>query len=145
MELTEIRIDIPSYQVKSEDPRSSLLAYYTLVFDEELIMYNVKLIQGYDNVFLAFPSQRKCDNCPSCKTKNHLKAKFCNECGTKLDPTRHLFISPNKKGMIKFFNDIVHPITSDMREYVLEECLASYKKEKTNPGSVLPITDKNHQ
>lgn len=140
MELTEIRIDIPNLRYAASDTRSALLACYSLVFDEELAIHSVKLVQGKETPFLAMPNERKHDHCPSCHVKNHLLANFCNNCGVKLAKDRHLFLFTNgEQRSNRLYNDLTHPITNDLREYLLDECLDAYKKEKQNPGSILPL------
>jgi stage V sporulation protein G len=35
------------------------------------------------------PSRKLCDHCPACHEKNHLKARFCNNCGRRLNEERY--------------------------------------------------------
>lgn len=145
MEITELRIDIPSRRFKAEDSRAALLACFSLVFDEELVVHSVKLIQGKESVFLAMPSEKRHDHCPLCWAKNHLMAKFCSNCGKQLAKDRHLSVAPNKQGRIEIYNDLVHPVTNDLREYLLEECRGAYDEEQAHPGSVLPMLREDTQ
>ena len=139
MDLTEIRIELPKHNYDPTDTRTALLACFSLVFDRELVMHSVKLIQGKSNIFLAMPNERKHDHCPRCKSKNHLLANYCNNCGTVLKKDRHLHLFPSTDTKNRLYNDLVHPITTDLREYLLTECLNSYNQEKSTPGSVLPL------
>lgn len=139
MELTEIRIDLPTVKYAADDSRSNLLACYSLIFDDEFAVHSVKLIQGDNDPFLAMPSERKHDHCPTCNYKNNYLANYCNNCGTELKKNRHLTLPVNKKGQIKLYHDLVHPLTTDLRRYLLEECLQAYQREKAHPGSILPM------
>ena len=139
MDITELRMDIPSLHYAPDDSRSAFLACFSLVFDDELIMHSVKLIQGKRSPFLAMPCERKHDHCPGCRAKNHLTANFCSNCGKQLDKDRHAALFAEGNNRNKLYNDLVHPITNDLREYLLEECLDAYNKEKARPGSVLPL------
>lgn len=139
MELTEVRIDIPPRQYSENDKRNALLACYSLVFDEELVIHSIKLIQGDKSPFLCMPSEKKHDHCPECKCKNHITAKYCNSCGNKLSDNRLEGLPVNRNGQVKIYHDLVHPLTSDLRNYLLDECLDCYKREKAHPGTILPM------
>jgi stage V sporulation protein G len=83
MHLTEIRINLcPGGNA------SRLKAFCSLTFDNTFVVRDVKLIDGHDGLFVAMPSRKLADHCPRCTEKNHLRAKFCNQCGQRLDPER---------------------------------------------------------
>src|SRR3989344_1841632 len=50
-------------------------------FDANYVIRDMKIIKGYGGLFVAMPSRKITDACYHCNGKNHLKAKFCNECG----------------------------------------------------------------
>src|SRR5438309_12023690 len=107
MQLTEVRINL----CEGGDG-ARLKAYCSLTFDDTFVIRDVKLIEGNDGLFLAMPSRKLCDHCPGCREKNHLRARFCNSCGLRLDENRH---SRNGNGhghspRLKFHADIAHPI-----------------------------------
>lgn len=140
MEITELRIDLPAPRYHANDTRSALLACYSLEFDEEFVIHSVKLIQGKTNPFLAMPNERKHDHCPACRAKNHLLANYCNNCGKGLTKDRHtILLADGEQRSSRLYNDLAHPITCDLREYLLDECLDAYNKEKTKPGTILPL------
>src|SRR5215210_958506 len=94
MRLTEIRINLCG------GPSSRLKAFCSLTFDNTFVIRDVKLIDGNDDsggtkLFLAMPSRKLTDHCRRCGEKNHLKARFCNGCGGRLDENRSL----NQPGM----------------------------------------------
>lgn len=139
MELTELRINIPQVNNESKTHKATLLACFSLVFDEQLAIHSVKLIEGPKGVFLAMPNERKQDHCRNCNSKNHLLAKYCNMCGKPLVPDRHLTIPPGDDGKVHLFHDLIHPLGNPFRDKLLELCLCAYEKELDEPGAMLPI------
>lgn len=83
MELTEVRINLCG------DRGGRLKAFCSLTFDDTFVIRDVKLIDGNDGLFLAMPSRKLCDHCPACHDKNHLRARFCNNCGRRLNEDRY--------------------------------------------------------
>ena len=59
-----------------------------MTLDGEFVVRDLKLIEGANGLFVAMPSRKLTDKCPKCGGKNHLRARFCNGCGGKLDETR---------------------------------------------------------
>ena len=141
MELTALRMDkTPSTPSPKTDNRcSDLLACFSLTFDDELVVHNAKLIRGRNGIFLAFPNRCKCDRCKECKSKNRITAKYCNNCGVKLDELRCWSLPNDNNGYTHIYDDIVHPITSDLRNYVFDEVMEAYEDECRAPGTIVPI------
>jgi stage V sporulation protein G len=83
MELTEVRINLCG------DRGGRLKAFCSLTFDNTFVIRDVKLIDGNDGLFLAMPSRKLCDHCPACNEKNHLRARYCNNCGRRLNEDRY--------------------------------------------------------
>src|SRR5687767_4024069 len=67
-----------------------LRAFCSLTLDDTFVVRDVKLIEGNDGLFLAMPSRKLSDHCPQCHDKNHLRARYCNNCGGRLDEDRYL-------------------------------------------------------
>jgi len=96
MKLTEIRINLcpgphgaPHAGASRCAPGGQRLrAFCSLTFDNTFVIHDVKLIDGNGGLFLAMPSRKLSDHCPGCGEKNHLRARFCNECGRRLDEDR---------------------------------------------------------
>src|SRR5580765_3366065 len=82
MQLTEVRVNLCSGQA------GRLKAFCSLTFDDTFVVRDVKLIEGPEGLFLAMPSRKLCDHCPRCGDKNHLRARYCNHCGGRLDENR---------------------------------------------------------
>ncbi|MGZ3472313.1 MAG: SpoVG family protein, partial [Isosphaeraceae bacterium] len=61
-----------------------------------------------------------------CGTKNHLRSRFCNQCGCRLDENRAL---RDADGRAKLHADIAHPINSMCREKIQSAVLVSYADE----------------
>jgi stage V sporulation protein G len=72
------------------------------------------------------PSRKLTDRCHNCGTKNHLRSRFCNQCGSRLDENRAI---RDADGRAKLHADIAHPINSTCREKIQGAVLASYADE----------------
>lgn len=135
MQLTEIRINLCS------SPASRLKAFCSLTFDNTFVIRDVKLIEGADGLFLAMPSRKLCDHCSRCGEKNHLRARFCNNCGARLNEHRTL-ANGNGNGnssRIKLHADIAHPINADCRMAIEMQVIQAYQDElerSKQPGYV---------
>jgi stage V sporulation protein G len=137
MQLTEVRINL------CEGESNRLKAYCSLTFDDTFVIRDVKLIDGNDGLFLAMPSRKLADRCRRCGEKNHLRARFCNNCGTRLDENRHLH-HHNGPGRPKLHADIAHPISVDCRQAIERQVLEAYHKEvelSHQPGYVRQSLD----
>src|SRR3989440_3245453 len=117
MQLTDIRIKL------CDDQSSRLKAFCALTFDNTFVIRDVKLIDGNDGLFLAMPSRKLSDHCGRCGDKNHLRARFCNNCGSRLDEHRYLrYQNGNGHGSrLKLHADIAHPINADCRHRIEEQ------------------------
>lgn len=120
MEITEVK-------VKLMPPRKDKLrAFCSVAYDNCFVVHDIKVIEGVKGAFVAMPSRKLTDRCSKCGTKNHLRAKFCNECGTKLIPRQGM---PDRNGRIKLHADIVHPINNDSRQMLQDKVLTAYEEE----------------
>ena len=157
MQLTEIRINLcggassgrPSSAGSSSAGRAPqggrLKAFCSLTFDDTFVVRDVKLIDGNDGLFLAMPSRKLMDHCPACHDKNHLRARFCNQCGQRLDEDRHLrYRSGNGHARLKLHADIAHPINARTRQDIERRVFGAYHQElerSRQPGYVAPNLD----
>ena len=125
MHLSEIRINLTSPNA------GRLKAFCSLTFDQTFVIRDVKLIEGNDGLFLAMPSRKLCDRCRRCGEKNHLRARFCNGCGVRLDENRwSRSISPSINGpRVKLHADIAHPIHADGRLEIERQVIAAFLEE----------------
>ncbi|MHC4150732.1 MAG: septation protein SpoVG family protein, partial [Planctomycetota bacterium] len=76
--------------------------------------------------FVAMPSRKLTDHCEKCGSKNHLRAKFCNNCGAKLSESR---AKQDNKGRMKLHADIAHPINADCRKKIQDKIIVAFKEE----------------
>lgn len=123
MEITEVRIKL------MEDTSGSnerLQAFCSITFDDMFVIRDLKIIEGAKGFFVAMPSRKLTDRCPHCGTKNHLRSRFCNQCGSRLDENRAL---RDAEGRAKLHADIAHPINSGCREKIQSAVLAAYAEE----------------
>ena len=143
MQVTEVRINLCG------NGANRLKAFCSLTFDNTFVIRDVKLIDGNDGLFLAMPSRKLCDHCRRCGEKNHLRARFCNGCGMRLDENRSMSqLHPGHgapvHGRVKLHADIAHPINGDCRQLIERQVIGAYHEElerSKQPGYVPPNLD----
>src|SRR3982750_2049777 len=108
----------------SENER--LQAFCSVTFDDAFVIRDLKIIEGAKGYFVAMPSRKLTDRCGHCGTKNHLRSRFCNQCGSRLDENRAL---RDAEGRAKLHADIAHPINSACREKIQSAGLSAYADE----------------
>ena len=135
MEITEVRIKL------MEDPQERLQAFCSITFDHCFVIRDLKIIEGTKGSFVAMPSRKLTDRCPRCNTKNHLRAMFCNQCGTRLVEER---AGKDVDGRAKLYADIAHPINSRCRELIQNRVMVAFRDEQIRaqqPGYVCTYDD----
>ena len=120
MEISEVRVKL----VRNKDDR--LKAFCSITLDNEFVVRDIKIIEGTNGHFVAMPSRKMSDHCEKCGGKNHLRARYCNNCGTALKENR---ARKNFKGRIKLHADIAHPINSDCRKRIQQKVISTFKEE----------------
>ena len=120
MEINEIRVRI----VKSGPDK--LQAFCSVTIDGMFVVRDLKIIEGPKGFFVAMPSRKLTDRCPRCDGKNHLRARFCNDCGARLADDR---AEKDTLGRAKLHVDIAHPINPACREMFQKEVLAAFHQE----------------
>ncbi len=120
MDITEVRIKL------MEDNHERLLAFCSVTFDDAFVVRDVKIIDGGKGWFVAMPSRKLMDRCGGCGSKNHLRCRFCNHCGGKLDEDR---APRDLDGRAKLHADIAHPINAGSREKIQASILRAYQEE----------------
>lgn len=121
MEITEVRVRLV------ERKQDRLRAFCTVTFDDEFVIRDVKVIQGDRGLFVAMPSRKLTDRCPSCRTKNQLRARYCGECGHSLRENRAQL---DERGRPRLYVDIAHPINPEARERLEQAVLAAFREEE---------------
>jgi stage V sporulation protein G len=133
--ITEVRIKL------CEANSERLLAFCSVTFGNAFVVRDLKIIDGTRGVFVAMPSRKLTDRCGGCGSKNHLRARFCNGCGHRLDENR---AGRDADGRAKLHADIAHPIHSRAREEIQNAVVKAYGDEKERakqPGYVCRYDD----
>ncbi len=120
MEITEVRIKLV------ENSSERLRAFCSITLDGDFVIRDLKIIDGTNGVFVAMPSRKLMDRCPRCGSKNHLRARHCNECGSKLAEDR---APRDAQGRGKLHADVAHPINAACRERVQNAVIEAYHAE----------------
>lgn len=120
MEITEVRIKLV------EDTGEKLLAFCSVIFDDSFVVRDVKIIEGSSGPFVAMPSRKLTAHCPKCRNKNHLRAAYCNQCGTQL---KEFTLPKDENGRVKLFADIAHPINTGARDMIQKRIIQAYNDE----------------
>ena len=135
MVITEVRIKLV------EENNERLQAFCSVTFDNMFVVRDLKIIEGTKGSFVAMPSRKLTDRCCGCGTKNHLRARFCNQCGHKLDENRAM---RDSDGRAKLHADIAHPINSSAREAIQSAIIRAFQEERERakqPGYVRTYDD----
>jgi stage V sporulation protein G len=130
VDITEVRIKLV------EENNERLQAFCSVTFDNMFVVRDLKIIEGTKGSFVAMPSRKLTDRCMGCGTKNHLRARFCNTCGHKLDENRAI---RDADGRAKLHADIAHPINSSAREVIQGAIIKAFMEERERskqPGYV---------
>jgi stage V sporulation protein G len=120
MEISEVRVKL----VSNKDDR--LKAFCSITMANEFVVRDIKIIEGGAGFFVAMPSRKMSDHCEKCGGKNHLRAKYCNNCGSSLHENR---AKKDFKGRMKLHADIAHPINSECRKRIQEKVISAFKEE----------------
>src|SRR5262249_8598341 len=135
--ITEVRIKL----MEDNNENERLQAFCSVTFDDAFVVRDLKIIEGTKGSFVAMPSRKLTDRCPSCGSKNHLRARDGNQCGSRLDEAR---ATRDADGRVKLHADIAHPINSACREVIQSAVLKAFQLEKEKakqPGYVCTYDD----
>lgn len=120
MEITEVRIKL------MESSEDRLRGFCSVTFDKSFVVRDLKIIDGNSGPFVAMPSRKLTASCHNCRTKNHMRANFCNQCGKKLHHNRP---QKDSDGRAKLYADIAHPINAACREMIQSRVIEELEKE----------------
>ena len=101
MEITEVRVKLTG----NRDDK--LQAFCSITIDDAFVIRDLKIIRGAKGTFVAMPSHKLADRCSRCASKNHLRARFCNHCGVKLNENR---AEADLRGRAKLHADAAPPM-----------------------------------
>jgi stage V sporulation protein G len=125
MEVTEVRVRL------AEGKQDRLRAFCSVTLDNAFVIRDVKVIQGEQGLFVAMPSRKLTDRCPSCRAKNQLRSRYCADCGAKLTNHRAQL---DDRGRPRLYVDIAHPVNTEARTLVEKAVLAAYQEELARSG-----------
>jgi len=128
-------MDITDVQIHLCQSMGRLKAFCCLTFEDSFVLRDVKVIEGDTMLFLAMPSRKLTDHCERCHEKNHLKARYCNHCGLRLDENRSARSGPR----VKLHADVAHPISGPLRDAIEARVIRAYQQELSQsqqPGYV---------
>ena len=120
MQISGVRVKL----IENKDDR--LKAFCSVTMDNEFVVSDIKIIEGTNGYFVAMPSRKMSDHCEKCGGKNHLRARFCNNCGAALAEDR---ARKDMKGRMKLHADIAHPINADCRKKIQDKVTAAFNEE----------------
>ena len=124
-------MNVTNISVKLAPPSGDRLkAFCTMTLDDEFVVRDLKVIDGTSGLFVAMPSRKLTDHCPKCGGKNHLRAKFCNDCGARLGEDR----TSDEDAQGKLHADVAHPINAECRNRIQGAILEAYKEECCKEG-----------
>src|SRR3990172_7647635 len=119
VDITEVRIKL------MDEPGERLKAFCSITFDDCFVIRDLKIIEGTNGPFVAMPSRKLTGHCPHCRSKNHIRAAYCNQCGARLKDERTL---KDEEGRAKLYADIAHPINSACREMIQERVIREFQE-----------------
>ncbi len=120
MEISDIRVKLV------QNAADRLKAVCSITLDDSFVVRDLKVVEGTSGLFVAMPSRKLSVHCPQCRGKNHLRARFCNECGGKLPMAR---IPADPAGRVRLHRDVAHPINPSFREIVQSRVIEKYAAE----------------
>lgn len=120
MDITDVRIKLIA------EPNDRLKAVCSITLDGVFVVRDLKVVDGTQGLFVAMPSRKLTVHCQRCNSKNHLRARFCNECGSKLPPPR---MPAEGNGRTKLHRDVAHPITTEFREQIQARVIDAFQNE----------------
>ena len=120
MQITEVRIKL----IESSEDR--LRGFCSVTFDDCFVVRDLKIIEGNNGPFVAMPSRKLTSNCYKCRTKNHLRASYCNNCGSRL---KNDHIEHDQGGRAKLYADIAHPVNAGCREMIQNRVIKELQHE----------------
>jgi stage V sporulation protein G len=125
VKITEIRVKL---MTGADERGEKLKAFCSVTFDNEIVVRDVKLIEGPKGLFVAMPSRKLMGRCPRCRGKNALRARFCNECGRRLREEEAAVAEEPGIGR-RLYADVAHPIHARARDLLQRAVVEAYEHE----------------
>ena len=109
-----------------ENTEDRLRAFCSITFDHCFVVRDLKIIEGNNGPFVAMPSRKLSVHCRWCNTKNHMRARFCNQCGKRCSHDR---FESDDTGRARLYADIAHPINAECRERIQSHVVHEFQQE----------------
>jgi len=122
--VTEVRIKL--VDERTEQANERLRAFCSITLDDAFVVRDLRIIEGAKGLFVAMPSRKITERCPSCRHKNPLTARYCNNCGTRL-PERPL--PTDEQGRLRLHTDVAHPINQKCRDMIQRAVVQAFYRE----------------
>lgn len=120
MEITEVRIKL------MDSTEDRLRGFCSITFDNCFVVRDLKIIEGNNGPFVAMPSRKLSAHCSKCRSKNHLRARYCNQCGNRLKSEQ---VEYDSGGRAKLYADIAHPVNAECREMIQQRVIEELEME----------------
>ena len=117
--ITEVKVFFKNNQ------KAKLKAYVSIVFEDALVIRNLKVIDGSYGLFVVMPSHKTTEACPQCRNKNAVSSRYCSFCGKALLSGQ---LKKNKKASHEH-KEIVSPVADELRTYIQSTVLDVYAEE----------------
>jgi stage V sporulation protein G len=118
MEIVEVRIKL---MVNC----GRLKALSSITFGGGLVLGDLKIIEGRKGLFVQFPIRKLTNRCP-CGHSNELRARYCNDCGSRLDDNRATL---DLYGYPRLHIDVIYPNNPACRALIESKVLPAYYHE----------------
>lgn len=117
-----------------------LKAFVVVVIDRRWIVKDMKIIEkATGELFVSMPNKMCSANCAACKSKNPIRARYCNFCGGKLEPVESIDVD----GTSQVYLDIMHPLNNETRLACNRLIIDEYYRA-INGGAVMTVEEGDH-
>ena len=123
MKVTEVRIKL----AQKSGPDDRLLGFATIVLDNELIIRELRVIDGKKGIMVSMPSRRILHRCDRCGGKNDQMAAFCGHCGRRFPLRDRSILDDTEKPQM--FVDVCHPVRKCLRDEIHASVIHAYRME----------------
>ena len=124
MKITEIRVKLVDLAAGRGE---KLKAFCSVTLDDEIVIRDLRIIEGARGLFVAMPSRKLMAKCHKCHTKNPVRARFCNECGSR---QRRREESDDPQAGRRLYADVAHPIHARARDALQGSVIRAYEQER---------------
>ena len=122
MDVTEVRI-----KLVNDAEHRRLKAFCSVTIDGCFVVRDIKIVDGAHGLFVAMPSRKKTEHCPSCRSKVAITAQYCEHCGRPIHRAAPTFPGDS-------YVDVAHPITPQCRERLEQRILDAYQQALKSGG-----------